>query len=82
MAKTDVELTVEELIPLLETRPGGHITYQELRQMLKDYGIVTNFANVKQYLTLLQHKKVLSYEEERTRARRLGYEILVGMLDD
>lgn len=82
MAKTDVELTVEELIPLLETRPGGHITYQELRQMLKDYGIVTNFANVKQYLTLLQHKKVLSFEEIRTKAHRLGYEILVGMLDD
>jgi len=77
MAKTDVELTIEELIPVLEARAGGYITYHELRGLLKDMGIVTNFTNVKQYLTALQHKKVLSIEEVRTKARRLGYEILV-----
>jgi len=81
MAKTDVELTIEELIPMLKARSNSHITYQEFRHMLKDYGIVTNNANVKQYLTMMQHKKVLSFEETRTRASRLGYKILVERED-
>ncbi len=77
MAMTDVDLSIEDLIPMLSNRCNRHIKYGELRQLLKDEGIVTNNTNVKHYLTALQHKKILSYEETRKNSQRLGYEILV-----
>lgn len=78
MAKTEIEHIVDELTPMLAAKAEKYITYNELRSMLKEIGIVTSNANVKQYLTALQHRRILSIDEVRTKARRLGFEILVS----
>ncbi len=77
MAKTEIEHIVDELTPLMEARAGDYITYHEFRSLLKSMDIVTNNANVKQYLTAMQHRGILGIEEVRTKNRRLGFEILV-----
>lgn len=74
-AKTDLELAVEELIEYVENA-GSFIKYSDLNTHLKDLGLLRNGYSVKHFLTMLQKKKVIGMEQERTASERLGYRVL------
>lgn len=75
-AKTDLELAVEELIENLERMGRTHIKYSELTDRLNSLKLFRNGYSGKHFITLLQKKKVISIEQERTSRERLGYRLL------
>lgn len=75
-AKTDLELAVEDLIENLEGMGRTHIKYSELTDKLNTLKLLRNGYSGKHFITLLQKKKVIGIEQERTNRERLGYRLL------
>ena len=76
-AKTDVELAVDELIDRINKPWRDHIKYSEILTELKELGLLRHGYTVKHFVTVLQNKKVIGLEQERTSTERLGYKLLI-----
>ena len=75
-AKTDLELAVEDLIENLESTGRTHIKYSELMDRLNSLKLFRNGYSGKHFITILQKKKIIGIEQERTSRERLGYRLL------
>ena len=74
MAKTEVEIAIDEIADHLTQNKITYIKMSGLKQILLDHGYRN--LNAKQVLTEMQHIGVLSMEESRDAVSRKGFRVL------